>query len=288
MDLDYSNKQMNLLVLIVVYKCSLKESKTIDSLTKCKENLPQNTKIVIWDNSPLIQEKEQVDFCKSIFKDVEYCHTGENLSLAKVYNKIINKFNKDYNFVNIWDQDSSVTSDYFEEFYNVYTKTDVSLYVPQVFQGNLLVSPGEFKFCKGVYLKNISSGIVPSSNIIGIGSGLIIDINVFKKIQFEENLKLYGIDTCFFMDYALKYNKLYVLDYRLKHSMSAFEEEPKEKKVARYMDWRYSMMIIAKRKNKLSQVLIKLYVLAVSVKFAMKYKTNIGVSNKFGNNKVNF
>ncbi|WP_075603538.1 glycosyltransferase family protein [Saccharicrinis aurantiacus] len=273
------SKQISLLILVVLYRCDITKSETIKSLSSCNRILPKDYHIVVWDNSQQRQSDTELEYLDKSFTSSEYQCIGENLSLAKVYNSIINKYKGRFQFINIWDQDSEISENYYNEFNSLLNNNKVGVYLPQVYQGDLLVSPGLMGVFRGRYLRNKRLGLISSNKIIGISSGLIIDADVLNNVSFEENLNLYGIDTCFFLDYANKYNSLYVLKYQLKHSMSAFEEEPVEKKVMRHNDWKYSMAEVAKRKGLFSALLIKIYVFVVSVKVSIKYKSNTMFNN---------
>jgi len=269
---EKGNSEISLLVIVVLYKNEINSAETIKSLIQCKDYFNHNLRIAVWDNSPQAQNEEKVQLLEKQFENFYYYHTGKNLSLAKVYNRLIKEHENFVDFVNIWDQDSTFSIDFYEKFELAIQENSICLYLPKVYQEKQLVSPGLFKVYRGQYLSRISTGINKSEGIIGIGSGIIVKVDVFNDILFDEDLQLYGIDTCFFMDYWKRYEHLYVMDYDLKHRMSAFEEESFEKKAFRFLDWKRSMLIIAKRTNFLARGLIYLYVIGISVKSAIQFK----------------
>ena len=68
-------------------------------------------------------------------------------------------------------------------------------------------------------------------------SGTCARIDFLKKhnIRFNENLSLYGIDTCLFTDIRKIDRNFYVLEERLEHDLSEKELNEAEKKKRSYL-----------------------------------------------------
>ena len=138
------------LILIVLYECKVKQSLSYISLLKSLEYL-SNSKLILWDNSPSNQfiDTDNISFLQS----VEYIHTPENMSLSKIYNRVIQE-NEEYDYMIILDQDSSFSSDYLEKLNSAIIKhSSINLFLPLIKSKQTIVSPGDYKVFKGSYWK---------------------------------------------------------------------------------------------------------------------------------------
>jgi len=82
---------MKILILVVIYKINLIQSKTIKSLIDSKDYLSESD-LFIWDNSPTSQDISALRRFFGKHTNIFYEHHPENLPLSKVYNKVINQF----------------------------------------------------------------------------------------------------------------------------------------------------------------------------------------------------
>ena len=231
-----------------------------------------NSKLIFWDNSPSIQS---VDFDGiSFLQQVEYIHTPENMSLSKIYNKVIQN-NEGYDYLIILDQDSSFASDYFEKLNSGIEKhSDVNLFLPLVKSEQTIVSPGDYKIFKGSYWEKEQYGVISAKNILAINSGMVINFNYLKNTYkgYDERLNFYGTDTFFMNKYSKDNNFLFVIDYVFKHDSALLDEgEDCVKKIKRLKDLFFSWRIINENK-KINLILINIYILIKIFKFVVKYK----------------
>lgn len=238
---------MKSILLVILYKQTVSTSVTILSFCeKCIE-FHKKTILYIWDNSPINEN----NFQKLIELGLEYkyVHTPENISLATIYNRVLSCADNN-KLIHIFDQDTIITPSYFNLMYNAeQQEQDVALFIPYVLHGNKIMSPGKYEFYKGVYINELSLGKIRSKRIIGIASGMTIRSSVYNKLKFDENLKLYGIDTKFFLDYSKLYDYIYVIDYSLVHSLSQFEKESYTIKKKRFDSYVKSSRYIALKQS---------------------------------------
>lgn len=227
----------SLLILIVLYKQSLDESLTVQSLLKIK-NIANNSKLVIWDNSPEPQTEDAIIKINKILNyEVLYINTPENVPLSKVYNTVINK-NPYYDFLLLFDQDSFFTEEYFQKL-NKYSEEnkDINLFLPLIKHNSFIISPGAFKYFKGKFWKKEKLGRLEAENILAIASGMAIRMSYLSKFgNFDERLNLYGIDTNFMIRYWKQNKWLYVFNPVFKHDLSDFNKESKYIKNLRFKD----------------------------------------------------
>lgn len=240
-------KEKKNVLLVVLYKQSIVESNTIISYCENCKKVHKDTLLYIWDNSPMVLDNN-FDFFKNTDIEFKYKHTPENTPLSSVYN-IVKKECYDKEILFLFDQDSVIDNDYFEKTLKaVKENIDVALFMPYVKHYEKIVSPGQFFFYKGKYLKTLTPGRQRSRNMIGITSGMAIVIDKIR-FDFDENLKLYGIDTKFCLDYSDYFNHLFVIDYNLKHSLSKFEKEEKNVKLFRLKSELQAMRYVTRSRS---------------------------------------
>jgi GT2 family glycosyltransferase len=213
-------KLLNILVLVVLYRAAPSASKTLLSLAK-STHVGDQVSVLVWDNSRTeLSESEVIDSF-----GFKYDGVPNNMSLAKVYNRVIKDYFSHDLFV-LFDQDTEISVDYFEELircYSRYKNSQCFLYVPRVFYQSRLISPGTRQFVKGVSLNAISPGLRGSEKLLGIASGLAIDGRYISSVLqsgcsvFDERLELYGIDTKFFMDYEEQGRLVCIMRAKLYH-----------------------------------------------------------------------
>ena len=251
---------MTKLFLIVLYNCEVHDSKTCISLKKCSVNKSNDNYIFIWDNSNYaINSLEE---CKKFFdfSNVNFKHTPENISLAKIYNSVLEQNPSIEAFI-IFDQDSEITQiDYIEYIEStVKSNPNINIFLPQIILDKKLYSPGRFWCFKGWHYKQLEVGVHKDSLYTAIMSGTVIRKEALDKyeVRFNEELRLYGIDTCFFTDLRKKDNKYYLLKIKLEHDLSEtkLSRNDYKKRTNEYLDG----CIKTARNNKFHIILIKIY-----------------------------
>tara|TARA_X000000368_G_scaffold418501_1_gene418452 strand:+ start:3174 stop:4007 length:834 start_codon:yes stop_codon:yes gene_type:complete len=259
------------LILIVLYECKVKDSLSYTSLLKSSEYL-SDSKLILWDNSSSIQSIDTDDI--SFFQDIKYIHTPENISLSKIYNRVIQE-NKGYDYMILLDQDSSFSSDYLEKLNSAIIKNpSINLFLPLIKSQQTIVSPGNYKIFKGSYWRKEKYGIIDSEDILAINSGMVINFNYLKNTYkgYDERLRFYGTDTFFMFEYSKDNNVLFVIDYVFKHASALLESsENIEKQMIRLNDLFFSWKITNEGKR-FTLILINLYILIRIFKLVIKYK----------------
>ena len=260
--------------MLVLYKSNISNCLTIKSLINSKSSLHPDFKICVWDNSPTKQAEEEISTLVDIGCDIEYTHTPQNMSLAKIYNNVIKK-NSDFEFLLLLDQDSSFDESYFKEFEQcVHQNPTVKLFIPLIESAGYIVSPGYFHSFKGKYWNQKRHGLMESKNMIAITSGMIVKIDVFHEIgYFDEQLNLYGIDTNFMIRYRRHFKNFYVLSSNFNHDLSTHNDEPLNTKLRRFKDLRASAIINSKLFPFYIQLLTRTFYLYKSIRYSIEYQS---------------
>lgn len=208
------NKQ---LFLIVVYNKKIAESCTFNKVVNSK--FSDDSLCVIWNNGPTSCEEEFLNVYE-YNKNIRYHETLHNISLAKIYNEVINKYNAQIYI--ILDDDSSLTDAYFEAVKQI-SPNEVGM--PVIYYDRKIINPcinGQ------IYSKGIN--IDANDTIKTIGSGLVVGRDVASQLfkaynsVFDERFYLYGVDTTFcFRLNKLKINdKIKIID-GFEHGLSRLE-----------------------------------------------------------------
>lgn len=222
------------LILVLLYKQKVSESETLLSLLNCKENLSEKL-LYVWDNSPTPLVSSELVFLEEQFKKFKYFNSKDNKSLSQVYNTVIKQIKFDKIF--IFDQDTTLTHEYFNLVdCATITNTDIGVFLPFVKNNDRVVSPLTYNVVNFDRCKETQKGRILAKDKTAFASGLCIREWVFKRdnIWFDKNLSFYGVDYKFILDYG-DYNEfMYLIDYKLEHSLSFTEEEAKEVKLKRF------------------------------------------------------
>lgn len=268
---------MHYLNLVVLYEENIFDSSTINSIIHAKDSL-DGSKIVIWDNSLLKQSLSDVVELKSLLSNmtVEYMHNGENLALSKVYNIFRTKYNSNYEFIILMDQDSEFDSRLFITHQNIVKNDEINnLYLPVIkFKGNI-VSPAHFYFFKGFQYKNNPIGKVDAKYKTAINSCMIINFNYFCNLfeGYDERLNFYGTDD----DFMIKYQKLnkyfYVLDYELEHDLTfSFANDDTKKILSRYKEANSALMINNEQNKFIPSLFLRVYLKVRSLYLTLRFR----------------
>lgn len=261
------------LIIVVLYKQKVFESKTLSSLSDLSINFC-NKLLYVWDNSPDPLSDGEITFLHNRFENLKYFNSTDNKSLSAVYNNIIKEV--DFDKVFIFDQDSTLDEEYFilmdSETINY---ENIGLFIPYVKSKKRIVSPLFYKVINFDHSENMKIGKTIAKNRTAFASGMCIKEWVFKRNNnwFDENLAFYGIDYKFVLDYGDSNLNMYVINYELAHSLSFNEDESKEVKIKRFTSNIYARFYLACNKfNFFEKVIVIIRSLFESFLLSYKYK----------------
>jgi glycosyltransferase involved in cell wall biosynthesis len=228
-------------VIIVLYKTSLENSKTIQTIS---ENFGGEMNLMVFDNSPERQYSEN-EFLLDKFKIIYY-HDGSNPGLSFAYNIAL----KNASLLNLkWllllDQDTNFTPEYFEEILELEINklpNNVVAVLPRVISiiDNQMISPTRMTL--GGFSKPISikSGVINES-ISGINSGTVLSVPFMNSISgFSLNYSLDMLDHWYFRKIEQKCEKVYLLDSLIKQDLSVFGNFEENISLTRYKQLLYA------------------------------------------------
>lgn len=207
-------------ILIVTYNMPLGEADTLLSIRQILEkdkHLAESFHILVWDNSSRDRAVDVAGFFNSIFVECEYISTPQNLSLSEIYN-VCAASPGPCGHLMILDQDTKVTESFLRESLML-AQQGHYLMLPRIYSKGKLVSPAVRYYCKGRLLKSIKAGPMPSKNLLAINSGMVINFLVFKKFIYHPDLRFYGTDTWFMVNYERYFPLILIMSSELHHSL---------------------------------------------------------------------
>jgi len=242
---------LQFLVLVVIFRKKLNESKTLNSLLRCQE-FGKSLEVMVWDNSPIPAEEGEIDsFRKGGSFCFEYVSTPENLALSRIYNSVILKRLKlGIDFLVLFDDDSDFGPDYFREIIEAsQANPSIKLFLPIIRNNGSIASPAWLVFFKSIPFFEKKKGLVSSRFLMAINSGMAIRAGYLREKfdGYDENLKFYGTDTYFMERFSRKEKKAFVIraeiDHELTYSKSNLDNE---EFLRRYKDVKKSLRTIYK------------------------------------------
>ncbi len=266
------------LIIVVLYNKYPQESSTIKCLSRLSATMKDNLKTIVWNNSPQDFDSEHRAELFTLLDGIEVCYKyndGENIPLSVIYNRTIKEY-LDTEFLVIMDDDSVFDESMFEKaIESIDNNPDIDLFLPIVYNGNDIVSPAYMRVFKGHYFKEVNPGIMCSKHITAINSGMIIRSKYLKNTfeGYDERIKFYFTDNDFMSRYDSSHDKLFVLDYKMKHTLDFYKKgESYDKKKRRFRELRRSFLVLMKRQGYAAYILTQLYLFIYSVKFAIIHK----------------
>lgn len=265
-------------IVVVLYKKHYANSISLSSLLNSLESIESagfNAKICVWNNSP--------DFSPALAHPSVEWYSGENNFLPYIYNKLARReFGEGADFLMLSDDDTDYSTYNFKENLNVLAKyamrgtgyPSAGCFIPKIYSGGRLVSPGKRFLFKGSLLKRCTPGFIKSRNVLGINSGILVTRNCYERMDpfYDERLRFYGTDTDFFIRYQDYYDYIGVLDADLAHSLSEHGQEDSDHALFRWGDNFESINIMFQDRSWLFKVVMRLYYFAVKIKLSIKFR----------------
>ncbi|WP_026714547.1 glycosyltransferase [Flavobacterium daejeonense] len=245
-------------IVLVLYKMSLSESKTIQSLGKFVSN---NTPLLVFDNSPTRQYEESV-FQHENFK-IQYVFDESNPGLSKAYNFALQKaIERGAIWMLLLDQDTHFTADYYDEVVRLLQKpipNHVAAIMPRVqsHEGDSLISPTQMHsgaICRPV---KVASGISKLA-VSGINSGTLLRVNFINSISgFSEKYSLDMLDHWYFRMIYKTAHAVYIMNSCIYQELSVLGNYEATISLSRYQQMLRSEFLFVKEEGILSLLIFK-------------------------------
>lgn len=218
---------MNILAIVVLYRCNIEDSKTISSLIESFSFSPEvfeNFKLIIYDNGGI----DQNVLTKLPFSS-EYVRSPKNKGLAVAYNYALHQGLRDgSNWLLLLDQDSWLQIDFIKnlniKINEVYDNPEVKAIVPKMYYDNHFFSPSKVKY-GGIHRPiDMKHQGIYHNEIFAIGSGSLLKIDFFGSIGgFEEFFWLDCLDRWIYYKIHTLGGKVLVTNSVIEHELSIME-----------------------------------------------------------------
>lgn len=254
-----------LYVLVVIYNKECKNSKTIKSLLRYTSYKMLN--VIIFDNST--SDFHNMSFCRD--NNFSYYGFKKNLGLSTAYNYVIDRIGKDDGYVIILDDDTELTTDYLTE---VVARTqdvnNVEVLLPIVKADNGILSPCMIKYGSGAKsIQKIED--IDMNRITAINSGMVVNLQVYKSIRYDENLFLDCVDHDFMRAVKARGVPIRILKSAIYQSFSRNEKQKKENALHRFNIFSKDFELYSQRCN--SMLYYYCSITKLLLNYTIHYKT---------------
>ncbi len=250
--------------VVVLYKCNINQSESLQSIEKIKNELVDlfDLDILVYNNYSQIQIPKHSDY--QIF------NSPTNSMLAGAYNYALNlAINKQIQWLLLLDHDSTLTIQYFKELHNALTNIleNTACITPIITNNNKQISPLKYKPTIGPkwFLKPIPSG-THNTCIYAFNSATLINTIAISSIGgFPTEFPLDDLDICYFYRLYQKGYSTHVLPIEIEHQLSVLDYA-KNMTHERYQSILDSDKLMAKEIGKTAQIALTLRVIIRAIK----------------------
>ena len=262
-------------IIVVLYKCFVKDSKTINSLVdiynKNKLSL-NNVEIIIYENGFLENNNFILPF------EYEHLIDKENMGLATAYNYgLKSSLISNANFMGIFDQDTTLPINFFDSLFDyilIYKKNlHVAAFVPKLSYNGELFSPSRVML-GGVHrpINKDFVGIYPNE-VCAVGSCTFLNVRFMNEIGgFNTLFPVDGLDRWIFYICHVNNKCVVIFPSNVNHELSIlnfdkFVTEDRYKKIIEY-----EIKFMSLYKTNLDNLIFRLRLLIRSIRLYYFYK----------------
>ena len=252
-----------LYALVVIYNKSCDESQSLVSLRSISEQIS----VIVFDNSTMSNANKE--WCNE--RGYTYYSESKNIGLSKAYNIVLSKLKKsDHDYIMILDDDTYLPENYFHEVFRKIQNPQYQLLLPIVMSGELMMSPCKMVLgCKPSGLHNKNE--IDISKISAINSGMVVRLDVYKRISYDENMFLDCVDHDFMNQVRQQGLKICIMESEIQQNYSLNSKGTIESAVFRFAIQKKDLKAYYKKNNHM--LVCDLYILWIAMKLAIKYKS---------------
>jgi rhamnosyltransferase len=215
-----------ILVVVVLYKRSLKDSEAYASLKPLLERFPNSISLFIYDNGP---EKNDPGG-----QNIVYRFDFSNAGVSTAYNAALRYAkSKGFKFLLLLDQDTSFSITTLQAYSQAVDRwAGEHVFVPVARSCSQLISPFYFSRGMGRSLNEIKPGRHSLRNLKAINSGMLISVDAFEKCEgYDEKFGLDLSDIVFCERLANHDYSLILIDAAIQHRHSAQDTDIAQLKI---------------------------------------------------------
>lgn len=207
----------------VLFQKRWMDSDCIQSLEKIAKVFNISIEVIVFDNSPYVNETKPY----SDLITFTYNENTVNTGVSEAYNKAAQiSWQKGKKWILITDSDFSFDVRLLKAYCKGITEyPHCSLFSPILTCEKKIVSPYKKKLHRYKILKQVKPGEYNSDRISIINSGILCKVDVFMKTGgYNPFVMLDFSDDWFIKKYSQYYSSLVIVDYSTNHKLSSFEK----------------------------------------------------------------
>lgn len=260
-------------IIVVLYNTRLEDSITFKSLSSSLDSLDDvKFNLIVYDNSKMAQD---ISSEKYKYWNIIYIHDQTNPGVSKAYNvgsEVADNLGSGW--ILLTDQDTDFPKESISKYSQAISNNEesgIKLFVPILKSRGLVFSPSKYYFSRGSLWPNVLPGIHSFKNRTVLNSGILVDLEAFKKIEgFNEKIKLYFSDFDFVNRFKKHFSNFYVIDLICDHELSdivSVDIAAAKRRFGYYCEGSYQS---ASSKINFTQLFITVFLR--SIKLGIKYK----------------
>ena len=209
-------------VVVVLYKCSVSESKSLTSILNLKSEIND-----LFDFDVLIYNNSSQNTIPP-HSDCQVYNSPNNSMLAGAYNYALKlASDKQLKWLLLLDQDTTLNRQYFDELHTALMQAtnNVACIAPTITHNNKQISPVEYiaPFGPKWFLKPTPMGL-NNSCLFAFNSGSLINTSAISAIGgFPTEFPLDDLDICYFYRLYKKGYSTYVMPVEIEHQLSVLD-----------------------------------------------------------------
>lgn len=210
-------------VVSVFYRKKWQESEIINSLESICLQFGYVPDLLLFDNSPQINNEKPKSDCLNI----QYFENNQNCGVSSSFNKAASIARENgKKWLLITDCDFKIEPGLFKAYYDSLIKySHCKLFSPILRCNGIMVSPYKKKFHRYSIIKALNPGEYASGKYFIINNGIFCSPDIFLETGgYNPKIGLDFSDDYFMAKYTSKYSTFVVVDYEGKHNLSSFEK----------------------------------------------------------------
>jgi glycosyltransferase involved in cell wall biosynthesis len=184
----------SMFAVLVIYRQSLEESATFQSLSAVVRELPQPLTLLVYDNSPSPVGRPGAGPYPGW--DIQYVHDPTNPGISQAYlTGALMASDRSKRWLLLLDQDTRFPPEALDRYLSAIAHhPGVSLFAPVLTSGGRVISPCRYRFKLGFRLTRVEPGPQPLADLSVLNSGMCIAV--------AEYLAVGGHDVRIALDFA--------------------------------------------------------------------------------------
>jgi rhamnosyltransferase len=216
--------RIDIAVVIVLYKCSIAESESIQSLHRAAQKAGTPLRTFVYDNSPHPISDSWVTHYP--FFHITYLHNPDNSGLSIAYQECVQRASREgITWMVFADQDTT----FHENILSVYREQiekypDMQMLVPRLWAADVIVSPCRYWYVIGRGVQQVDDGPRDLRGWSVLNSGMCVRIHAYLSVGgHNPEVRLDFSDHEFIRRFAQRFRRCVVVNADCRHGLFSTE-----------------------------------------------------------------